>query len=175
MKNIALICFFFYLAANYSFAQQKFEVKPTTEEMKLYKLINEYRKQNGLKEIPFSKSLTYVAQQHCKDLSENLGELTHAWSTCDYDASKSKTYPCMWLKPSELTSYKGYGYECAHGGNGDYLATATSSLEGWKSSKPHNEVILNKGIWKDMNWNAIGVGILNGYACIWFGVEEDKK
>jgi uncharacterized protein YkwD len=156
-------------------AQQKSTVRATPEEMKLYSLINQYRKQHNLKEIPFSSSLTLVAQMHCKDLVENLGYLTHAWSTCKYDAGNSKTYSCMWLKPSELTSYKGYGYECAHGGTGGYVATAESSLEGWKKSKPHNEVILNRGIWKTMDWNAIGVGILNGYACIWFGVEEDKK
>jgi len=156
-------------------AQQISTVKASTEELKLYDLINQYRKKNGLNEIPLSNSLTIVAQLHCKDLVENIGYLTHAWSTCKYDAAKSKTYTCMWLKPSELTSYKGYGYECAHGGTGSYIATAESSLEGWKNSKPHNEVILNKGIWKSMNWKAIGVGILNGYACIWFGVEEDKK
>ena len=41
--------------------------------------------------------------------------------------------------------------------------------------KPPFEVILNQGIWKNLNWNAIGVGILNGYAVIWFGEEFDSR
>jgi len=144
------------------------------EERKLYKIIMEYRKENGLPNIPLSASLTYVAQMHCKDLVENIGYLTHAWSNCPYNARDSKTYPCMWQKPSELTKYKGYGYECAHGGSGGYIATAESSLNSWKNSKPHNAVILNQDNWNDNNWNAIGVGILNGYAVIWFGEEFDN-
>lgn len=147
---------------------------PTAEELKLYKMINEYRMQEGLDAIPLSNSLTYVAQMHCKDLVENVGYLTHAWSNCKYEAGKGDTYSCMWMKPSELTNYKGYGYECAYGGTGGYKATAESSLNGWKSSSAHNNVILNKGIWSDNKWNALGVGILNGYACIWFGEELDK-
>jgi uncharacterized protein YkwD len=173
MKKISIVLF---LVINCTInAQHPINSNSTTEELKLYNLINQYRKQFGLNEIPLSNSLNYVAQQHCKDLVENIGYLTHAWSTCKYDSGNSKTYSCMWLKPSELTSYKGYGYECAHGGTGNYIATAETSLDGWKNSKSHNEVILNKGIWKGMDWKAIGVGILNGYACIWFGVEEDKK
>ncbi len=170
-----IILFFILTIVVNAQAQQKITVNVSSEEMKLYELINQYRKKNGLKEIPFSTSLTHVAQLHCKDLVENLKQLTHAWSSCKYDSGNSKTYNCMWLKPSELTTYKGYGYECAHGGTGGYIATAESSLEGWKNSKPHNEVILNKGIWKSMEWKAIGIGILNGYACIWFGEEEDQK
>jgi uncharacterized protein YkwD len=144
------------------------------EEKKLYNIIMEYRKANGLPSIPLSPSLTYVAQMHCKDLDQNIGYLTHAWSNCSYDGRDKKTYPCMWLKPSELTKYKGYGYECAHGGNGGYEATAQSSFNGWKNSTPHNAVILNQGIWND-KWNAIGVGIFNGYAAIWFGNEIDNE
>ena len=144
------------------------------EERKLYNNIMEYRRANGLPTIPLSASLTYVAQMHCKDLVENIGYLTHAWSNCPYNAGDSETYPCMWEKPSELTKYKGYGYECAHGGSGGYIATAESSLNSWKSSKPHNSVILNQGIWNNHNWNAIGVGMLNGYAVIWFGEEVDN-
>lgn len=163
------ISIIFLFSSFFSFSQVLSE-----EERKLYYNIMEYRKENGLPNIKLSASLTYVAQMHCKDLSENIGHLTHAWSNCPYDAGDSKTYPCMWLKPRELTKYRGYGYECAHGGSGGYIATAESALNGWKASKPHNAVILNQGIWNDYNWNAIGVGILNGYAVIWFGEEFDN-
>ena len=38
------------------------------EERKLYKLLMEYREENGLPNIPLSASLTSVAQTHVKDL-----------------------------------------------------------------------------------------------------------
>jgi len=145
----------------------------SSEEYKLYTQINSYRKKNKLPAIPLSKALCHVAMVHSKDLELNLKKLTHGWSTCKYKDTQSKTYPCMWEKPSQLTTYKGTGYECAHGGEGKYVATAATSLKGWQNSKHHNNVILNKSIWKNSKWNAIGVGIYGGYSTIWFGEEED--
>ncbi|MFN5182155.1 MAG: CAP domain-containing protein [Bacteroidota bacterium] len=172
MKSLKFFAVFL-LAMLHLFAQKK--VKASKEEWRLYNLINEYRKSNGLEVIPFSSALTYVAQKHCQDMAYKLKTLTHGWSDCPYESSDSKTYPCMWLKPQKLTTYKGYGYECAHGGSGGYVATAESSLMGWKGSKPHNAVITNQGVWKDFKWKAIGVAILEGYACIWFGDEIDSE
>ncbi len=145
----------------------------TKEEHLLYELINQYRKQKRLPPIELSKALCHVAKVHAKDLELNLKNLTHGWSTCKYKDNQSKTYPCMWEKPSELTSYNATGYECAHGGEGNYIATAISSLESWKSSTPHNNVIINKSIWKSSNWKAIGIGIYGGYSTIWFGEQTD--
>ena len=157
-----------FLAICYSFSS--FSQELSEEERKLYALINEYRVEQKLAPIPFSVSLTQVAQMHCKDLHENMGYLTHAWSTCKYEADDSKTYSCMWLKPMELTKYKGYGYECAHSG----YSKAESILNSWKGSQSHNNVIINKEIWADIQWKAIGVGIYKGYACIWFGEKLDE-
>lgn len=168
-KKLLTILLFFHIYTN-SFTQTL-----SAEEKKLYDMIMQYRKENGLSSIPLSRSLTFVAQTHVKDLVENMGYLTHAWSSCEYDSGKMETYKCMWLKPRELTNYRGYGYECAHGGSGGYLATAVSSFNSWKNSAPHNAVILNQGIWANNQWKAIGVGILNGYACIWFGEDFDNN
>ena len=55
------------------------------------------------------------------------------------------------------------------------VATAISSFNSWKNSSPHNAVILNQSIWANNHWKAIGVGILNGYACIWFGEDFDNN
>ena len=155
-----------------SFMQQggtkkKLNVTVTSEEQELYRLINEYRKSSGLTDIPLSASLTFVAQQHCIDMQEKLGKLSHSWSTCNFDKDNN----CMWLKPQEMTNYKGYGFECAHA-NSD-TATASSALSGWKRSKLHNDVIVNQGAWKRYQWQAIGIGIYGNYACIWFGKETD--
>ena len=77
----------------------------------------------------------------------------------------------MWNKPKELSMYSGSGFEVAAflGEN----ATAKAAMAGWKSSAGHNEVMINAGTWKKMQWNAIGVGIEKGYAVIWFGTIED--
>jgi len=150
------------------------EVCITTEEYKLYELVMEYRKKYKLANIPLSKALCHVARIHTEDLEINLQELSHAWSICEYNNSNQETYYCMWDKPKELTSYNATGYEIAHGGVGGYIATAESSLNGWQHSKPHNNVILNKDIWRDDKWNAIGIGIYGGFATIWFGEKKDE-
>lgn len=79
----------------------------------------------------------------------------------------------MWDAPQRLgTSYPGNGYENAYGESGEYQASAESAFSSWQSSRSHNDVILNRGIWNDP-WNAIGVGIYEGYAVLWFGKEPD--
>ncbi len=152
----------------------------TDEERKLYDIIMDYRKQRGLPTIPVSPSLTIVAQTHVKDLVENApnnGKCNmHSWSakgkwtpvcyTSDHANAKG-----MWSKPRELTSYKGEGYEISHWTSGQ--ANAGQALRGWQGSSGHNEVMVNEGIWKNMNWQAIGIGIYRGFAVAWFGVAPD--
>jgi len=154
----------------------------STDESELYDLVMKYRKVKGLPGIPLSKSLTIVAQTHAKDLDENYVDDTkcnlHSWSNngnwkpvC-YTKNHAQA-ELMWSKPKELTSYQGNGYEIAFAENEEYLADAENALENWKSSKDHNAVILNKGVWKK-KWNAIGIGIYGSFAVIWFGKELDN-
>ena len=155
------------------------EVELNTEEQKLYNQIMEYRKQNGLLPIPLSKALTFVAKSHVVDLGvteskrdsncnmHSWGE-DPRWTSCCYTNDHAQA-SCMWNKPKEMTSYPGIGYEIAHGGSGSFVATAETALSGWKKSAGHNSVILNKEIWKNRSWNAIGIGIQGGYAVVWFG------
>ena len=159
------------------------------EELKLFDMINVYRNENGLPPIRLSKSLTLVAQLHAKDLSINRPFSKkcnmHSWSnkgkwtSCCYTADH-KQADCMWSKPKELTNYKGAGYEISHGYaqfdtfSGDTV-TAVTSLEGWKNSKGHNDVILNKSIWKKTKWNSVGIGIYRDFSCVWFGKEADLE
>lgn len=154
----------------------------TTEEAQLYRLLIEYRKQKNLPAIPLSYSLCKVAKLHVNDLANNNPTTAkcnlHSWSkagnwqSCCY-TDNHKEAECMWNKPRELSKYTGDGFEiAAHLGEN---ATAQGALNGWKSSAGHNAVIVNQGSWKDMNWKAVGVGIEDGYAVIWFGVEEDPE
>jgi uncharacterized protein YkwD len=163
------------------------KVEFTSEELKLYQLMMDYRAQNNLPSIPYSKSLTYVAQQHCLDLYNNkpdLGDGCNAhswsdkgtWSACCYTPDH-KQAKCIWDKPAEMTSYTGYGYEIACGSSdpqySSFVMTAEYALQSWKKSSGHNNVILNKENWEDRGWNAVGIGIYKGYACVWFGQESD--
>ncbi len=152
----------------------------------IYEQINKYRQEKGLKPVPLSASLTYVAQMHVWDLAEN-GKISnrcnlHSWSNagpwtgCCY-TEDHKRAPCMWNKPRELTNYLSEGYEIAYWTNEelDPLSFAQKAVKAWKRSPDHNEVIVNLRQWKELNWNAIGVGYYEGYACVWFGTVQDPE
>ena len=179
MRGLLLILAF--LVANFSARSQDL----SDEEYKLYTLINSYRNSKGLSSIPLSKSLTFVAQTHAKDVINNKPTAGNCnlhswsgngnWSSCCYTSDHARAQ-CMWDKPRELTSYRGNGYEISHGStSSSYKATAEGALNGWKSSLGHNEVIINRGKWHDNYWQAIGIGIHEGYACVWFGEEKDRN
>lgn len=154
----------------------------TKEEKKLYDLIMEYRKEKKLSVIPLSKSLTFVAKAHVKDLENNkpyhdkcnLHSWSNKgnWSSCCYTKDNSEA-KCMWNKPRELTSYNGNGFEIALWQSDG--AKALDAINSWKKSNGHNSVMINLGIWKNTTWKAIGIGIYGQYAVVWFGKESDTN
>jgi uncharacterized protein YkwD len=142
------------------------------EEKKLYNLVNQYRAARGLPPIPLSPSLNLVANRHVLDLDKNVGKLTHGWSNCPYSVSKQATYSCMWKAPQRLgTAYPGDGYENAH--RHSRKATANTAMGSWKSSSFHRDAILNRGLWRNKTWKAVGIAIYRGYAVLWFGEQTD--
>lgn len=158
-------------------------VNLSDEEFELYEMVMEYRRENNLKSIPISISLTYVAQKHCDNLSSlNMDYSTlcslHSWVSTE--ENNGCCYPesdeCMISKPSELTNYSYDGYEIATSYEAVFSHPMPSeiALESWKNSKDHNNVILNLENWSSFKWNAIGIGNRNGIACIWFGTEVDE-
>ena len=172
-----LISFLFFQIVAFS---QTVQSCVTTDEMKLYDLIMKYRTDNNLPTIPHSKSLSFVADQHTWDLEVNKPENSRcnmhswsknsAWTSCCYTPDH-KQAECMWNKPKELTTYQGYGFEIACGGTGELSPEA--ALKCWQGSEHHNDVILNKSIWKDYTWGAIGISMYGSYAVVWFGKEKD--
>ena len=153
-------------------------------EANLYYLINEYRESLGLSKLSFSKSLTSVARAHVKDSHDYTPRLQrddrgiqgnlHSWSnngnwrggayTPDHEHAQ-----IMWDKPSELTDYKGSGYEISvyHSiGIDPKLA-----LDLWKSSSGHNEVIIGDSDWSFIT--TMGVAMDKNYSHVWFGGDED--
>lgn len=152
------------------------------EEQKLYALISKYRQSKRLNKIPLSAKLTRVAQLHARDLAENytygnaqcnLHSWSEAgnWTACCYTSDHSNP-SCMWNKPKEISGYGGPGYEIAYYHSAG--ATAEAALNIWKTSPGHNTVIVNQGNWKSLAWKAIGIGIHNQYAVVWFGEAEDE-
>jgi uncharacterized protein YkwD len=153
----------------------------TTNERQLYNLLMAYRAQKKLPTIPLSAKLSLVAQAHARDLSENHNPTDtkcnlHSWSkkgkwkACCY-TNDHKEATCMWNKPREIAGYESNGYEISY--YSERGATAEEGLKGWKVSPGHNQVIINEGIWKKVQWNAIGIGLYKEYGVVWFGELTD--
>jgi uncharacterized protein YkwD len=144
------------------------------KEEKLAQLVNQYRQRNNLPNIRLSKALTTVANRHVLDLAANgINGSLHSWSNAPFDSRDSKTYPSMWLAPKRLkTRYPGYGYENAYA-RFDRNATPQSAFNAWKNSPLHNALMINQGSWRSRRWKAMGVGLHQGFAVLWFGEESD--
>lgn len=157
--------------------------------MEIAALINGYRASMGLPAVPLSPSLQAVAEAHAADLQENrpdrgvdargLACNAHSWSR--EGAWKGGCYPedhrdpaLMWMKPQEITggTYPYNGYEIAFGMEGARV-TPRDALEGWRSSPGHDDVLAERDIWRGARWQAMGVGVRDGYAVVWFGKQKD--
>ncbi len=149
-------------------------------ELKLFNLINNYRKEQKLPAVSMSKNLCYVAKLHVNDLHTNRPDVgncnLHSWSDqgtwteCCYGRDPSNS-TCMTSKPAELTSYEGKGFEIAFWESLDAIPEVV--LETWLSSAASRDLIINSGTWKNSTWKALGIGIYKGYAVAWFGEAED--
>jgi hypothetical protein len=151
-------------------------------EMELYRMINEYRKHENLPPIPLSKSLSYVASLHAKDLFFNHPDNGpcnfHSWSNkgswtqfC-YPKDESKKNS-VWDKPRELTKYPSKAYEIVYWENNP-LVTDTIMMV-WKTEDYFNSFLLNSGKWLGKSWRAIGIAVYENYACAWFGEVPDPE
>lgn len=154
----------------------------TEEENKLFNLVNEYRKAMKLAPIPLSKSLSYIAKVHIQDLIRNKPDTNtcsfHSWSdkgewtSCCYQKEKNDQ-KCMQLKPQELTNYPGKAYEIVYWESKD--ATPDFAFNQWREIIASRSVLINSEEWGKFSWNAIGVGIMGGFAVIWLGEEFDVE
>ncbi|MDP2424505.1 MAG: hypothetical protein U1C46_09925 [Bacteroidales bacterium] len=162
------------------------EVCLNQEEAALFDELNRYRLENGLPIIALSYSLTQVAQLHCRDLARhephkkkncNLHSWTQngPWSACCY-SSDHKRAACMWNKPRELTLYPAEGYEIAFYSSFPYNNPhdyAMDAISNWSQSHGHNNVMINRLNWENLQWMAMGVGFYQGYSTIWLGTVPD--
>ena len=144
----------------------------------------DYRKFKKLPAIPYSEKLTRVGQAHVRDLTDHYDSESHGdcnphswsdkgkWTPCCYTPDHKQSM-CMWSKPREISQYESEGYEIAfYSSDG---AEPFESLEGWKHSTGHNPLLINSGTWQKIKWKAIGIGIYNQYAVVWFGEIADPS
>jgi len=152
----------------------------TGDEYRLYELINAHRMINGLKEIPLSASLSFVARTHVIDLYTNHPDTSICtlnswsdkgeWTPCCHN----KYIPqeeCIRNKPKELTKYTGEGYELTYAEI--FNTNADTVFRFWKKIDVANEFLLNEGPWEKKSWKAMGVGIYKSYAVVWMGQRTD--
>lgn len=182
-----LICFITgFTYKPYSIKEDDPELCLSKEEQRLYDLIMAYRKQKKLPPIKISAALTKVAKTHVYDLSVNKPNNTdecnmHSWSAkgnwtaCCYDRKHTQSQ-CMWSKPKEIAGFQADGFEIVYGSVDDnFVATPDAALASWKRSPGHHAVIVNKDIWKERTWKAIGIGVYKNYICVWVASTEDKN
>ena len=153
-------------------------------EWKLYRMVNEYRRQYDLPPIPLSASLCFVARTHVKDLLLNRPDQdpcnSHSWS--DKGPWKPICYPgdenpkkgiSVWDKPRELSKYNSKGYEIVYWENSEVVIDSVIAF--WRSIDYFNSFLMNTGKWQGKRWNAIGIGIMENFAVAWFGEVPDPE
>lgn len=155
---------------------------------RLAEYINQERAAEGLPPVAISPQLTRVARAHVRDLMENRPDdaadrygrrcTMHSWSqfgswtpvcyTSDHAQATG-----MWNKPREITrgAYRDDGFEIAYWKQRG--ATAEAAIQGWLDSPAHEAVMLQRGAWRQTNWQAMGVAVYGDYAVAWFGKEHD--
>jgi hypothetical protein len=167
-----------------SFAQK--EIPPefciSSEEFKLYNLVNEYRKSQKLPVIQLSKSLSYVAKVHIKDLIMNKPDTANcsfhswsdkgAWKACCFRKENKDKY-CVLTKPKELTNYPGIAHEIIFWESRE--ASAEKAIKQWKETAVARFMLTNFKEWEKCSWNAMGVGVEAGFAVLWLGEEPDVE
>jgi hypothetical protein len=151
-------------------------------EFLLYKSVNEYRNKLALDAIPLSKSLSYVAKLHARDLSENypFGEDCNMYSWSDKGEWEPFCYPAdqnrnndIKDKAKEISSYSGKAYEITYWDNTD--DTYDKIISFWNSIPYTSAIISNTDKFADIEWKSIGVGIQDGYVLLWFGKAADEE
>lgn len=154
----------------------------TSDEYRLFILVNDYRQAMNLSGIQLSKSLSFVAKQHAIDLYTNKPDSNtcnfHSWSNkgnwkaCCFE-KEIKDKSCMLKKPMELTNYPGVAYEVVYWENKE--ANASKAFDQWRETSASRAILTNFKEWENYKWTSMGVGIYEGFALAWFGEEADVE
>lgn len=184
MRHIILILFLFLSTPVFAQVPANTGVCLNEQEYALTVLVNNYRVANGLQPVPVSYWVSTVGQWHVWDLMVNnpVGGACniHSWSNAMPALWQGMCYTSdhaqaaqMWGKPRQISAntFTGNGYENAAVSGGEI--DAQTALWLWQNSSAHNDVILNRGVWANVHFGAMGVGIYHNYAVLWFGDSTD--
>ena len=180
MKKILGI--FVLLGLSFAAFPQQSKTCLSSEEVRLGNLVNKMRQQNDLEPVKLSRSLSYVADAHVKDLYLNFDPYgicglyfwsdRGRWEAC-CPADEKEDLDCMHDKPYELTSYQSKGYEAVYYHNNKQ--TADTIFGYWQRDSLVRDLFLEKGKYRNKKWNAMGLAVFEGFASIWFGELADKR
>ncbi|MDK2910829.1 MAG: hypothetical protein PWR20_2397 [Bacteroidales bacterium] len=156
----------------------------SSSELELFNKINAYRSERGLPELTLSRSLSYVAYLHVRDLIINRPDTVegcnmHSWSSkgnwTPFCFPKEQTRKkSVWDKPREITKYPGQAFELVyHTSEGD--ATIDDAMSLWRSLAASQSILLNTGRYLKNKWKVAGVALYKGYVSVWFGEAIDPE
>ncbi len=136
------------------------------EELRVLRLINEYRQENGLEPLLLSDTLSVASERHSEDMGEH--------NFFAHDTVSSSYYPAG-AEPWDRMAAEGYKYDTFKGENiAAGYETAEEAFEAWRNSPSHNHAML------DGNYRVVGVGRVNvpgsRFGWYWttdFGTEVD--
>jgi hypothetical protein len=187
IKRLIAISAFILLTAPLTFAQNKsLKTIPTSydiekNELQLSEAINKYRTKNKLGELQLSPSLSFVAKTHLNDIRLNSKDEQGCnlnswsdkgnWKPCCFNA-KLKSMDLMTSKPSEITDFRGKGFEIVIAAK---KGISTKDLVGlWFNAQTTQDFLMNAGKWSNHSWQSIGVSIYKNFASIWASEMPDR-
>ncbi|MFA8451606.1 MAG: SPOR domain-containing protein [Bacteroidales bacterium] len=188
MRTPTLKLFFFtfllslFLLPRITFAQVSIpaDFKISERSKEIIDQINKYRKENNLPEIKISTSLCWVAYLHNEDLIHNQCDTADctlsSWSDIDLWQGgcinqKNRNIKISRNKPKEICNYPSQGFELTFWQNTH--PDTESVIKDWTSDNISRNIIINKGIWRNHEWNAIGASAIGNYVLVWFGSSID--
>lgn len=156
----------------------------SSSELELFNKINAYRSERGLPGLTLSRSLSYIAYLHTRDLMINRPDTVkgcnmHSWSSkgnwtpfCfPKEQTKKKS---IWDKPREITKYPGQAFELIYHTN-EGNASIDDAISLWHSLAASQSILLNTGRYLKNKWKVAGVSIYKGYVSVWFGEANDPE
>ncbi|HSL00362.1 MAG TPA: CAP domain-containing protein [Rubrobacteraceae bacterium] len=136
------------------------------EELRVLRLINDYRQNNGLEPLLLSDTLSVASERHSEDMGER--------DFFAHNTASSSYYPAG-AEPWDRMEAEGYTYNTYKGENiAAGYDTAEEAFQAWRDSPSHNAAML------DGNYRVVGVGRVNvpgsGFGWYWttdFGAKVD--
>lgn len=154
------------------------------EEAKFHRTVTGYRISQNLTAIPLSASLTSLAKNHLRDLETfpPTSECSYhswsdkgSWTSCCH-TNNLPSRECMYRKAREITDYKDNSFELIYFEPEENPINITDkALKLWKQQSEQNDILMNRGEWKNITWRAIGIAIGKQFIILWLGAEKDTK